>query len=182
MSKKGKGMNVSGSLEEFRAEFNIPLSLNLHFAEDGEVNFIMGSPDKGEMLLSKSYFEVGLKLPLPPLFKDIVNHLHLAPNQLCINMIRLTMSLAVLDHMRGLGISVIDVFYICTAMRSHIPHEWYMSPYLGMSCFIIGAPLTNKDLGRGLVVVSGKWEFGISEPEGLPKVPRVHNVASVCQC
>ncbi|KAL6347935.1 hypothetical protein AAG906_037664 [Vitis piasezkii] len=48
MSKKGKGMKISGSLEEFRAEFNIPLSLDLHFVEDGEVNFTMGSPDKGK--------------------------------------------------------------------------------------------------------------------------------------
>lgn len=103
--------------------------------------------------------------------------LYLAFKQLCINTMRSIMSLVVLDHMRGLGISINDILYIYTPKRSRIPHEWYLSPRLGMSNFITGNPSTNKDLNRSLVAISGKWEFGITESEGLPKVSRVHGSA-----
>lgn len=53
----------------------------------------------------------------------------------------------------------------------------YLSSRLGMSNFITGNPSTNKDLNRSLVAVSGRWEFGITESEGLPKVSRVHGSA-----
>lgn len=34
----------------------------------------------------------------------------------------------------------------------------------------------NKDLDRGIIVVSENWEFGASEPLGFPHVLRVHGV------
>lgn len=100
-----------------------------------------------------------------PFFRDVVSFLQLTPNQLCINTVRIIMSLVVLDHIRGLGISIKDILCIYTSKRSQIPNEWYLFPRLGMSGFITGASLKNKDLG-------------ISEPEGLPKVPRTHSSAS----
>lgn len=75
------------------------------------------------MILPKSYFEAGLKLPLLSMFKDVVISLYLAFKQLCINTMRSIMSLVVLDHMRGLGISINDILYIYTPKRSRIPHE-----------------------------------------------------------
>lgn len=62
----------------------------------------------------------------------------------------LIMSLVVLDHIRGLKISLNDILYICK-MRSRIPQEWYLSPRSGMSGFIIRASCTNKDLDRGIL-------------------------------
>lgn len=125
----------------------------MHFVEDGEVDLAKGSPIEGEMMLPKSYFKAGLRLPFMPLFRDVVSFLQLTPNQLCINTMRIIMSLVVLDHMRGLGISVKDILYIYTLKRSQIPNEWYLSPCLGMNGFIIGAASTNKALDRSLVVV-----------------------------
>lgn len=121
---------------------------------------------------------MGLRLPFMPFLRDVVSFLQLTPNQLCINTVRIIMSLVVLDHMRGLGISIKDILCIYTSKRSQIPNEWYLFPRLGMSGFITGASLTYKDLDRSLVAVSCKFEFGISEPEGLPKVPRTHSSAS----
>lgn len=88
------------------------------------------------------------------------------------------MSLVVLDHKRGLGISVNDILYINTPKRSRILHEWYLSPRLGMSNFITRALSTNKCLNHSLVAVSGMWGFGIIESKGLPKVLRVHGSTS----
>lgn len=80
--------------------------------------------------------------------------------------------------MKGLGIYVNDILYIYNVKRSHISHEWYLSLHLGMSFFITRAPLTNKDLDRGTIVVSGKWEFGASKHEWLPRVSRIHEASS----
>ena len=135
------------------------LSVGIHFLEDGEVDFIVGSPPVDELLLLKSYFEVGLRLLLHPLLRHIVCHLHLSPNQLCINTVRLIMSLVILDHMKGLGILTTDVLYIYNVKRSRIPHEWYLFPQLAMSGFIIGAPSTNKDLDKGIFAVFKNWKF-----------------------
>lgn len=54
MSKKGRKMKSSSSLEEFQAEYNIPLSIRLHFVEDGEVDLAKGSFIEGEIILPKS--------------------------------------------------------------------------------------------------------------------------------
>lgn len=149
-------MKSSSSLEEFQVEYNILLSIGLRFIQDGEVDLAKGSPIEREMILPKSCFEAGLRLPFPPLFRDEVSFLQLAPNQLCINTVRIIMSLVVLDHMRGLGILVKDILCIYTLKRSHIPNECHLSPCSGMSGFITRAMSTNKDLDRSLVAVSGK--------------------------
>ena len=174
--KKSKTMKISNSPEEFCTKYNIPSSIKLCFVEDSEVDLAIGSFDEGEMLLPKGYFEVGLRLPLPPLFREIVIYLELVPNQLCINIMRLIMAL-VLDHMKILGITVNGVLYIYTTKTSQNPQEWYLSLCLGMINFITDALSTNKDLENGLVVVSGGWEFGATEPEGLPRVTRAHGSA-----
>lgn len=55
--------------------------------KEGEVGLVVEDLVLRELFLLKSYFEEELQLPLPPLFKDIVCHLGLAPNQLCINIV-----------------------------------------------------------------------------------------------
>lgn len=47
-------------------------------------------------MLPKGYFEVGLHFSLSSVFKEIIIYLGLAPNQLCINTMRLIMALVVL--------------------------------------------------------------------------------------
>ena len=73
-------------------------------------------------MVSFSCLRVALRLPLPPLFKNVVCHLHLAPNQLCINIERLIIFMLVLDHMKGLGISAKNVLYIYNVIISPILH------------------------------------------------------------
>lgn len=72
--KKGKKMKSSSSIEEFRAEFNIPMSIGLRFLEENDVNLVESSPIEDELFLPKGYFEAGLRLPLPSLFKDLARH------------------------------------------------------------------------------------------------------------
>lgn len=43
-----------------------------------------------------------------------------------------------------------------------------------MDGFITEGPITNKEINQKIVVMSGHWEFGVFEPEGLPRVSRVH--------
>lgn len=74
------------------------------------------------------------------------------------------MSMVVLDHIKGLHISTRDVMYIYHAKRARISYEWYLSPRSGMGGFITGGPSTNKEVNWEIVVVSGHWEFGPSEP------------------
>lgn len=47
-------MKSSGSLEEFQAEYNIPLSKGLHFVKDGQVDLAKGSFIEGDIILPKS--------------------------------------------------------------------------------------------------------------------------------
>lgn len=63
------------------------------------------------------------------------------------------MSFVVLDHIRGLGISVKDVLCFYTLKMSHIPYKWYLFHHPGMSGFITRALSTNKDLDYSLVAV-----------------------------
>lgn len=65
MLKKVRRMKSSSSLEEFRVEYNIPIWVELRFAEDDEIDLAKGSPIEEEMILPKSYFEADLRLPLP---------------------------------------------------------------------------------------------------------------------
>ena len=98
MSKrKGKKMKSSSSIEEFRAEFNIPMSIGLWFLEENDVTLDEDSPVEDELFLPKGYFEAGLRLTLPPLFRDLARHLQLAPNQFCVSTVRFIMSMVVLD-------------------------------------------------------------------------------------
>lgn len=73
------------------------------------------------------------------------------------------MSMVVLDHIKGLQIMMKNIMYIYHAKRSRIPYKWYLSPRIGMSGFITGGPITNKEVNREIVIVSRCWEFGVSE-------------------
>lgn len=84
---KMKKMKSTSSMEEFREEFSIPLLIRLQFVEEKYVNPIEGSPIEGELFLLKGYFEAGLRLPCPPLFRDLAHHLCLTPNQFCVDTI-----------------------------------------------------------------------------------------------
>lgn len=72
MSKKDRIMKFFGLLEKFRVEYNIPLSMGLCFIEDSEVDLAESSLIEGETILPKSYFKAGLKLPILPLFKNVI--------------------------------------------------------------------------------------------------------------
>lgn len=89
------------------------------------------------------------------------------------------MSLVVLDHMRGLKVSFSDILYIYNVKSSRIPHELYISSWLGMSRSITRAPSTNKELDRGIIVVSRNWEFRVSKPSDIPHVPRIHGITGM---
>lgn len=84
------------------------------------------------------------------------------------------MLMVVLDHIKGMQIITKDIMYIYHAKRSCIPYDWYLSPRSGMSGFITGGPMINKKVE--IVAVSKRWEFSVSELEGLPKVSWVHGV------
>ena len=179
MSKrKGKKMKSSSSIEEFWAEFNIPMSIGLGFLEEKDVNLVESSLVEDELFLPMGYFEAGLRLPLPLLFRDLARHLQLTLNQFYVNIIRLIISMVVLDHIKGLHISTRDVMYIYHAKRSCILYEWYLFPQSGMGGFIIGGLSTNKEVNREIIVVSGHWEFGASKPEELLRASWVHGILS----
>nr|CAN69863.1 hypothetical protein VITISV_032437 [Vitis vinifera] len=182
MSKrKGKKMKSSSSIEEFWAEFNIPMSIGLGFLEEKDVNLVESSLVEDELFLPMGYFEAGLRLPLPLLFRDLARHLQLTLNQFYVNIIRLIISMVVLDHIKGLHISTRDVMYIYHAKRSCILYEWYLFPQSGMGGFIIGGLSTNKEVNREIIVVSGHWEFGASKPEELLRASWVHGILSNSQ-
>lgn len=44
--------------DEFRAKFNMPLSVDIQLVEDGEVDLAIESPIVNKFFLPKSYFEV----------------------------------------------------------------------------------------------------------------------------
>lgn len=51
------------------------------------MNLVESNPIKGELFLPKVYFEARLRLPCPPLFRDLAHYLCLTPNQFCVNAI-----------------------------------------------------------------------------------------------
>ena len=40
-------------------------------------------------------------------------------------------------------------------------HEWYLSPWSSMNEFIVRVSLTNKELDKRILIISGKWEFSV---------------------
>ena len=96
--------------------------------------------------MPKGYFEAGLKLAFPLLFRDLTHHLQLATNEFYVNTVRLIMSMVVLDHIKGLQITTKDVISIHHAKRSRIPYEYYLSPRSGMCGFTTGGPIMNKEV------------------------------------
>ena len=100
------------SIKELRSFSQVPTSISLELS-DGTVVSIAGGADN-VVYFTRDHFSVGLRFPIPSLVKQFL-HFTLAPPVLVHPYVfRILMGCSVLNFLYQLGISLVEICFICT--------------------------------------------------------------------
>lgn len=100
---------------EFRERFSIPNGVSVQLVEGGA-----GSIEKAgdnAMYFTKEQFNVGLRLPLPSLFKQFFYYTRIPPALLDLNVILVLMGCSILDMLFHLDLSLLEVLFVYTIKK-----------------------------------------------------------------
>ena len=106
--------------------------------------------------------EGGLRFPLHRLFRQILHHYNVHPNDLAMNSYRIIFGIIALNNLHLLELSLEDIEYCYTFIpgRSGGNHYFTAPTNKKLICHL---PDTNKQFKREFVYISGNWEFGDDE-------------------
>ena len=113
--------------------------------------------------------EGGLRFPLPRLFRQILHHYNVHPNDLAMNSYRILFGIIALNEKHNLHLGLEDIEYCYTFVPGrNLNNHYFTAPT--PKKLICHLPDTNKQFKREFVYISGNWEFG--DDEHIFGVPR----------
>ena len=96
-------------VREFCGRFYIPNGVSVQLM-DGEAVSTEKSADNA-IYFTKEQFNVGLRFPLPSLFKEFLHFTHIPPAYIHPNMVRVLMGCSILSMLFNLDLSLLEVFF-----------------------------------------------------------------------
>ncbi|KAF5932315.1 hypothetical protein HYC85_028486 [Camellia sinensis] len=165
-------VNTPTSLEYFRQEFSIPADVHLKLAGDNDT---IVPTDHTMPFPVVAFIECGLRLPLDPLFRQVLYFYRLNPMQLTINSYRIINGIIALARQENLRITLADLQYCYTMCPLDLKDRgfvYYLKPRSTQYKIIADLPDSNKGAGDDYLIASGNWEFGPDEDVHLYPLPR----------
>ena len=165
-------VNTPTKLEYFRQEFSIPADVHLKLAGDNDT--IMPT-DHTMPYPIVAFTECGLRLPLHPLFREVLHFYRLNPMQLTINSYRVINGIIALARQENLRITLADLQYCYTMCPLNLKVRgfvYYLKPRSTQYKIEAYLPDSIKGAGDDFVIASGNCEFGPDEDVHLNPLPR----------
>ncbi|RVW82801.1 hypothetical protein CK203_051162 [Vitis vinifera] len=141
-------------MKEFREQFCIPNGVFVELTDGEVVSTEMG--EDHAICFSKEQFNVGLRFPLPSLFKDFLHFTQIPPTYIHPNMIRVLMGCSVLSLLFNLDLSLLEVLFIYSIkkVKSDIFSFVACLPSLQL---VTSLSDSTKGAAKGHVLVKGLW-------------------------
>ena len=156
-------VNTPTKLQNFRQEFSIPDDVQLRLA--GEKDSIM--PEDNTMPFPVvAFVQCGLRLPLNPLFREVLHYYSLNPMLLSINAYRTLNGIIALAQQESVRITLADIQYCYTMCPLNLKEKgyvYYLKPRSTAFKIVADLPDSNKGAGDDYLIASGNWEFGPDE-------------------
>lgn len=152
---------------EFRERFSIPNGVSVQLVEGG----VSSTEKAGDnaMYFTKEQFNVGLRLPLPSLFKQFLHYIRISPVLLDLNVILVLMGCNTLDMLFHLDLSLLEVLFVYIIKKGK-NDIFNLSASIPSFQLVIGFPNSIKGAAKGHVLVKGPW-VGLMEHREKEFVP-----------
>ena len=153
------------SVKEFRERFCIPNGVLVKFMNDEKVVFT----EKAEgrvITFSKEQFNVGLRFPLPALFKEFLHFTQIPPSFIHPNTVRVLMGCSILNMLFNLDLSLLEVLFVYFLKKGK-NDIFSMAAHLPSLQLVTEFPDSTKGWAKGYVVVQGAWAGLLEHPERL---------------
>ncbi|RVW31643.1 hypothetical protein CK203_092707 [Vitis vinifera] len=145
------------NVREFCERFYIPNGVLVELM-DGEVMMTKKSEDNA-ILFTKEQFNVGLRFPLPSLFKEFLHFTQIPPAYIHPNMVRVLMGCSILNMLFNLNLSLLEVLFIYSLKKGK-NDIFSMVAHLPSLQLVTELPDSTKGGAKGHVLVWGPDKRG----------------------
>ena len=142
------------NVREFREHFCIPNGVFVELT-DGEVVTIEKSEDNA-IFFTKEQFNVGLRFPLPSLFKEFLHFTQIPPAYIHPNMVQVLMGCNVLSVLFDLDLSLLEVLFVYSIKKGKNDIHNFVASLPSLQ-LVTSLPDSTKGAARGHVLVKGLW-------------------------
>ncbi|RVX15686.1 hypothetical protein CK203_009087 [Vitis vinifera] len=150
------------NVREFCERFCIPNDLSVQLVDEEAV-----STDKSAdnaIYFTKEQFNVGLRFPLPSLFKEFLHFTHIPPAYIHPNMVRVLMGCSILSMLFNLDLSLLEVLFIYSIKKGK--NDFFsLAARLPSLQLVTDLPDSTKEGAKGHVSVRGVWAGLLEHPE-----------------
>uniref|UniRef100_A0A2N9GAD2 Uncharacterized protein n=1 Tax=Fagus sylvatica TaxID=28930 RepID=A0A2N9GAD2_FAGSY len=159
-------VDVEG-LERYRRQYQIPKDVVLRIPESDEVACLS---KYGDVAFSEADFNTGVRFPLQPLMRELLNRLNLSPGQLAPNAWRMVVGCMVMWKVLSDGKDdlTIDELLFCykPCQIPASPGFWSLNMRQRGLKLVVGTPSSNKEWKDDFVFVCGdNWEGLLCEKD-----------------
>ena len=130
-------------------------------------------------------FENGLRFPLHPFIKRVLQHFNVCPSQLSPNFWGILIGLLVVFRDKGLGVPIIALFLDLFSMKEVAEGFLYLSKRSSAPLIISDLPSSHKIWKERYFFVSGRsWKYDPTDPEDTLGIPAIwttpENLRELC--
>ncbi|RVW59279.1 hypothetical protein CK203_113065 [Vitis vinifera] len=155
------------NVREFYERFYIPNGVSIYLV-DGEALSIEKSVNNA-IYFTKEQFNVGLRFPLPSLFKEFFHFTQIPPAYIHPNMVRVLMGCSILSVLFDLDLSLLEVIFIYSIKKGKNDIHSFVASLSSLQ-LVTSLPDSTKGAARGHVLVKGLWAGLTVHPDRrLPK-------------
>ena len=140
------------NVREFRERFYIPNGVLVELI-DGEVMTTEKSEDNA-IFFTKEQFNVGLRFPLPSLFKEFLHFTQIPPAYIHPNIVRVLMGCSILSMLFNLDLSLLEVLFVYSLKKGK-NGIFSMAAHLPSLQLVTELPDSTKGGAKGHVLVRG---------------------------
>lgn len=140
------------NVREFRERFCIPNGVSVQLV-DGEAVLTEKYEDNA-IFFTKEQFNVGLRFPLPSLFKEFLHFTQIPPAYIHPNMVRVLMGCSILSMLFNLDISLLEVLFIYSIKKGKNDIYSFVTSLPSLQ-LVTSLPDSTKGAVRGHVLVKG---------------------------
>ena len=139
---------------EFQEHFVIPNGVFVQLLEGGAIP--THKADDNSICFTKEQFNVGLRLPLPSIFKQFLHFTKIPPALIHPNVVRILMGYSILDMLFSLDLSQLEILFVYTIKKAK--HDIFsLAANIPSLQLVIGLPDSTKGAAKGHVLVKGPW-------------------------
>ena len=156
------------NVREFRERFCIPNGVSVELM-DGEA-MSTEKTEENTICFTKKQLNVGLRFPLPSLFKEFLHFTQIPPAYIHPNMVRVLMGCSILSMLFNLDLSLLEVLFIYS-LKKEKNDIFSMVSHLPSLQLVTKLSDSTKGGAKGHVLVRGclGWATRASEEAIFPK-------------